>query len=103
MMNHRIYRKVAMVFTLSFIITLGIQLIDYIKSYILYMTAKKVLITMYKEESSVSDMSDQADIVEYLQGISVDAIRQIFYITATFAFVAGVAMFLMYLSRHRGE
>lgn len=95
----KVFHKIALGFGLAFLIALFIQFTDYIKSYILYIRAKKALITMYRKDATVDEMQSQADIVDYLSGLSVAAIQQIFYITATFAFVAGIALVLIHFGK----
>lgn len=98
-LQRKAFHKVSLVFGVAFAITLFIQFADYIKSYVLYIEAKRTLVEMYKNESSVTDMNEQADIVNYLAALSTVAIEQIFYITATFAFVAGIVLLIIYLGK----
>lgn len=99
LLQRNAFHKVSLVFGLAYILALFIQFTDYIKSYVLYIQAKKTLITMYKKDASVEDMQSQADIVDYLSGLSVSAIQQIFYITATFAFVAAIVLIVIHLGK----
>lgn len=98
-LQQKAFQKVSLVFGVAYAITLFIQFSDYIKSYILYIQAKRTLIDMYRDNRSVDEMNEQADIVNYLGGLSTVAIEQIFYITATFAFVAGIALVIIYLGK----
>lgn len=92
-------QKISIGFVAAFVIALFIQFTDYIKSYILYISAKKTLFDMYAEETAVKEMKSQANVVDYLSGLSTDAMQQIFYITATFAFIAAIVLLILFFSK----
>lgn len=79
-----------------FLIMIFVQLVDYFKNYLLYVSAKEELVNMYQKGMTANKMSNQADIVEYLHSLSLEGLRQAFYTSATFAFIGINALLIVW-------
>lgn len=95
------YTQTAILIPIGFYcVLLFIQFTDYMKNYVLFIRAKKNLITQYKQGASVAEMDEAADIVDYLQTMSLESLRQVFFTTATAFFIAiGICIILWVVKR----